>query len=131
MSIDFTPKAFGSKAADTAASKDQRPKAEFWINIGVPSGVQDDNGDDMFVSLPQGIPLDTQEHLKTNSSNNKYAAFQSARNDLLDQLIAHANTLQPGESTMVTLQVQVRRVKAEAEPIDPAMNPFSQAIKLF
>lgn len=127
MSIDFTPKAFGSKAADSTPAA-ARPKAEFWVNLGYESDVQDDEGNNMFISLPQGIPLDTQESLKTNSSNNKYAAFQSARNDLLDQLIAHAQQLKPGESCNVNLTVQVRRVKEEAAPIDPAANPFTKKL---
>lgn len=126
MSIDFTPKAFGSKPAAVPAA--DRPKAEFWLNIGYASDVLDDNGEAMFVSLPQGIPLDTQEHLKTNSSNNKYAAFQSSRNDLLEQLTAHAQTLAPGESCNVQLTVQVRRVKEEAAAIDPSVNPFTRKL---
>lgn len=127
MSIDFAPKKFGSAAV--AAPAADRPKAEYWLNIGYQSDVLDDNEQPMFVSLPQGIPLDTQEHLKTNSSNNKYAAFQSSRNDLVDQLVAHAQAnLQPGESTTVQLTVQIRRVKDEAAPINPAENPFSKKL---
>lgn len=128
MSIDFTPKKFGSNDSKAAPAAD-RPKAEYWLNIGYQSDVPDDNGDAMFVSLPQGIPLDTQEHLKTNSSNNKYAAFQSARNDLVDQLVAHAQaSLAPGESTTVQLTVQIRRVKEEAAPINPENNPFAKQL---
>lgn len=126
MSIDFAPKKFGAAAVATPAA--DRPKAEYWLNIGYQSDVLDDNEQPMFVSLPQGIPLDTQEHLKTNSSNNKYAAFQSARNDLMDQLIAHASNLQPGEATEITLTVQLRRVKDEVAPINPAENPFTKKL---
>jgi hypothetical protein len=129
MSIDFAPKAFGTKTADkmpTAAA--DRPKAEFWINLGYTSPVLDDDDKPMFVSLPQGIPLDTQEHLKTNSRNDRYAAFQSARNDLLDQLLEFAKDLKPGEDRIISLQVQLRRVSEEAAPIDPKNNPFATKI---
>ena len=33
MSIDFSPKKFGT--APTAAAQDERPKAEYWINLGL------------------------------------------------------------------------------------------------
>ena len=127
--IDFTPKTFGSKDVKPSASADERPKAEFWINLGYTSNVQDDEGKPMFVSLPQGIALDTQEHLKTNSRNDRYAAFQSARNDLFDQLLEHAKNLKTGEDTIIKLEVQLRRVNEEASPIDPANNPFTTQLK--
>lgn len=132
MAIDFnatTGKTFGQSAGNAPAG--DRHKAEFWINLGYTSEVEDVDGKPMFVSLPQGIPLDTQEHLKTNSRNDRFAAFQAARNDLLDQLLAHAQNLQPGEDTIINLQVQVRRVNQEQAPIDTERNPFKPAAKLF
>jgi len=126
MSIDFTPKTFGK--TETAAPAADRPKAEYWLNLGYASDVKDDEGNNLFISLPQGIPLDTQDHLKTNSRNTDFAQFQAARNDLLDQLIAHAQNLQPGESSVINLQVQLRRVNEEAAPIDPANNSFTKKL---
>lgn len=121
--IDFTPKAFGSK--DKAPAQDDRPKAEFWLNLGYNSDhIVEETGKPLFISLPQGIPLDTQEHLPTNMSNQQFAAMRSAQNDLLDQLTAHAQTLQPGEDCTIQLTVQLRRVKAPAEPINPENNPL-------
>lgn len=125
MSIDFIPKKFGSSTANAAPTGDDRPKAEFWINLGYESDViNEDTGKPIFISLPQGIPLDTQEHLPTNMSNAQFAAMRAAQNDLLDQLTAHAKHLQPGEDTFITLQVQVRRVKAPSAPINPDNNPL-------
>lgn len=123
MSIDFAPKKFGNNAP-TAAAKDDRPKAEFWINLGYESDHTNEDGKPLFISLPQGIPLDTQEHLPTNMSNVEFAALRSAQNDLLDQLTTHAQHLQPGEDCFITLQVQIRRVKAPAAPINPENNPL-------
>lgn len=126
--IDFAPKKFGS--ATTAAAKEDRPKAEFWINLGYESDhIVEETGKPLFFSLPQGIPLDTQEHLPTNMSNAQFAAMRSAQNDLLDQLTAHAQHLQPGEETFVTLTVQLRRVKAPAPPINPENNPLIKRIQ--
>lgn len=129
MSIDFTPAKFGSKAPQ-AAAQDDRPKAEFWINLGYESDhIVEETGKPLFISLPQGIALDTQEHLPTNMSNAQFAAMRAAQNDLLDQLVAHAGaTLQPGEETIITLQVQLRRVKAPAAPINPENNPLVKKI---
>ena len=121
--IDFQPKKFGAKATTETAAAD-RPKAEFWINLGYESDHHDEEGSPLFISLPQGIPLDTQEHLPTNMNNEMFAALRSAQNDLLDQLIAFAQDLQPGEAKNVQLTVQLRRVKAPAAPIDPANNPL-------
>ena len=123
MSIDFSPKKFGSTNAAPAAA--DRPKAEFWVNLGYESDhVNEETGKPLFISLPQGIPLHTQEHLPTNMSNAQFAAMRSAQNDLLDQLTAHAQHLAPGEETFITLQVQLRRVKAPAAPINPENNPL-------
>lgn len=128
MAIDFTPKKFGSQAP-AATTSDDRPKAEFWINLGYESDhVVEETGKPLFISLPNGIPLDTQEHLSTNMSNAQFAAMRSAQNDLLDQLTAHAQHLQPGEDCIITLQVQLRRVKAPAAPINPENNPLIKKI---
>lgn len=125
MSITFAPTQFGSKATgNNAPTPDDRPKAEFWINLGYESDHCNEQGKPLFISLPQGIPLDTQEHLPTNMSNVEFAALRSAQNNLLDQLNDHAKTLAPGEECFVTLQVQIRRVKAPSAPINPENNPL-------
>ena len=109
-------------------SNTDRPKSRFWINIGYDSGVLDEyTGNNKFVSLPAGIPLDGQERVNTNSRNAEFAAFQSARNDLLAQIMAVAENLQPGEEKLLQLQVQLRRVNDEAEEIPATENAFSQA----
>jgi hypothetical protein len=125
--IDFT-KTFSAASAPKAAA--DKPKAQFWINLGYESDVIDEDGTPRFISLPQGIPLDTQDHLPTNSRNNEFAAFQSSRNDLLDQIQAHAAKLAAGESCILNLQIQLRRVNDEAAPIDNGANPFIKKLSL-
>lgn len=120
--LSFAPKQFGLETNNKPVS--DKPKAEFWINLGYTSEVMDDQGQPYFISLPQGIPLDTQEELPTNSRNDKYAAFNAGRNDLQSQLMEHVKNLAPGEATMVTMEIQIRRVNAPVEPIDPANNPM-------
>lgn len=127
--IDFT-KTFSANNAAKAVAASDKPKAQFWLNIGYDSGVVDEDGTSRFISLPLGIPLDTQDHLPTNSRNNEFAAFQSARNDLLDQILAHAAKLTPGEGCILNLQIQLRRVNDEAAPIDNGVNPFVKQLSL-
>jgi hypothetical protein len=137
MAIDMqiTKKTFGARSAAATAPKNERPKAQFWLNFGylTPAGVEGE--DDRFVSLPMGIPLDTMEKLSTKSSNADFAQFQAARNDLLDQIIEAASVLEPGQDYVIAadggLAVQVRRVSEEAAapPVD-ATNRYARP-KLF
>jgi hypothetical protein len=134
MAIDFT-KTFGNttasnKSSAPAAGNSDKPKARFWINLGYDSGVLDDEGNSRFVSLPVGIPLDTQERLPTTSRNKEYASFQAARNDLLDQLMELANSLQPGEEQILKLEVQLRRVNDEQPEASATDNKFVRKIAL-
>ena len=126
--IDFT-KTFAAASAPKAAS--DKPKAQFWLNIGYDSGVVDDDGTSRFISLPQGIPLDTQEHVAVKGKNQEWKAFQAARNGLLDQIMAAAQSLEPGEDKILNLQIQLRRVNADTEEtVDASTNPFAVQLKL-
>ena len=128
MSLNFEH-TFGKPQA-TNSSKDDRPKAQFWLNIGYPVTVKTESGEEQrFVSLPTGIPLDTQEALPTNSRNAEFAAFQAARNNLHDQFMAVAAKLQPGEDKIIGLgdsglAIQIRRVNEESAPVSTEHNPF-------
>ena len=132
MSLNFEH-TFGKPQA-TNSSKDDRPKAQFWLNIGYPVTVKTEAGEEQrFVSLPTGIPLDTQEALATNSRNAEFAAFQAARNNLHDQFMAVAAKLQPGEDKIIGLgdsglAIQIRRVNEESAPVSTEQNPFVAAL---
>lgn len=129
-----SPAAFGTTFGAKSQPKNQtedRPKAKFWMNIGVPADVVlEDEDEARFISLPVGIPLDTQERLPTNSRNDTFSAFQSARNNLLDQIMAFAENLAPGEEAIMPLQVQLRRVSEEQAPIAPENNAFAVKLNL-
>lgn len=134
MSIDFNT-TFGQKGKTETAKGDERAKAQFWLNFGYDSGVPDDNGKNRFISLPQGIPLDTMELLPTNSRNADFRAFQSARNDLMGQILDVAKTLEPGEEKIIALSdnglaVQLRRVNEEQAEIPAGDNQFSRKLAL-
>lgn len=119
-----SPTVFGQKNNAAVAPAD-RPKADLWINLGYESThLNEETGKPYFISLPQGIPLDTQELADTNVRSPELAAIRNGQNDLHAQLMEHCKNLQPGEEMFVTLQVQVRRRKADVAPIDPANNPL-------
>lgn len=118
MSIKTFGQTFGSNKSNSAAGNGaERPKAKFWLNVGYRANAGEE--DEKFISLPTGIPLDTQEHLPTNSSNADFRAMRCAQNDLLDQLMQFAESLEPGAEGVIQLEVQLRRVK-EAEADIPA-----------
>ncbi|MFA7188517.1 MAG: hypothetical protein WC117_00345 [Sphaerochaetaceae bacterium] len=125
--VDFT-KTFGAKPV---AAKEALPKAEYWLNIGYGVDVQTEAGQEhRFVSLPMGIPLDTQTELSTKSSNAQFAQFQAARNDLHAQIMAVAETLKPGEDRILKLEIQLRRVNEDVAEATTENNAFARVLAL-
>lgn len=135
--VDFN-KTFGTGSKNVASSgnTDERPKAQYWLNLGysVPVTGTDEAGaevtENRFVSLPVGIPLDTMERIDVKSSNQGFAAFQSARNDLLDQIMSAAEQLAPGEAKTLKLEIELRRVAGPREAIKNDENPFVMKLEL-
>jgi hypothetical protein len=103
----------------------KREASKFWLNVGYMAGEGENT---KFVSLPLGIPMDDVKLLKTTSSNEDYAHFQAARNDLYAQLMAEAEKLEPGASIVFTMEVQLRRVNDEIEAA-PAANANANPYK--
>lgn len=127
MSIDFT-KALPRTAA--AKPAEERTKAKYWLNIGYNAETgEGDQATETFVALPVGIPLDMQDKISVRSSNAEFAALQTARNELLEQLIEYAGTLEPGGERILSLSIQLRRVKEDPAPIASKDNPFSAKLK--
>lgn len=111
-------------SANQRNTEDREP-AQFWINVGYETDVPEDDGSgNRFVSLGLGIPLDQIKELDTRSKNEMYSMFQTARNELRNELLEAAEALQPGEATIVTLQVQLRRVDDTTQPVHSGVNPF-------
>lgn len=112
-------------------TKEERPKSKFWLNIGynVKNGSEDKKSD-VFVSLNYGIPLDSVEKLKISGSNKHYQSLLGARNTLLEDLLATAQQMQPGETILIGgddnggLAIQLRHVNDEAAEINPDDNPL-------
>ena len=113
-------------------------KSQFWLNIGyvldvtrIDEATGKEFTEQLFISLPKGVALDTQEHLSTNSRNEDFANLNGAKNSLLDQLKALAETLAPGETKIMNLQVELRRVNEEnTTATKPEHNPFIKKLDL-
>lgn len=132
MAINDFQKTFGEQAGKNN-SRDPKdlPKATLWINVGYDSGVKDEEtGHNKFVSLPLGIPVDTQERLKTNMRNSEYGRLNAARNNLMDQILEKAKSLAPGEEMLLNLQVQLRRVNDDAADAGTENNELVRKLDL-
>lgn len=126
--IDFG-RPFGAAGNTTQTNNNaDQPKAELWLNIGYTAEGAGKDGEDMFVSLPVGIPLDTQKPVNAASKNEAYSMFQQARNSLLEQIQKFAESLEPGEAATLQLEVQVRRVEGERAPVQSDNNPFMKQL---
>ena len=126
-----------ANAGDNGATVD-RPKAQLWLNVGYSVEVPalDANGhpsgemEERFVSLPVGIPLDDMKQVKITGGKSFINDQKIAQNDLLEQLLASVQDLPPGETRMVNLQLQVRRVQdAVVHTADAATNMFVRKIQ--
>ena len=78
--------------------------SEFWANVGFTAGNED--GTSTFIKLPVGIPLDNLESKKLGGS----PRYQAAVLALIKSVQDKAKALEPGEATIVNLQVEIRRV---------------------
>lgn len=126
--LDFE-KTFGASSANTASAKDELPKALVWMNIGYTVEVTNSDGskEEKFISLPVGIPVDTQEALPITSRSEDYNLFQDARNKLLAAVQKKASELTPGEQFMIeNLEIQLRRVADPVTAPDASVaNPYA------
>lgn len=120
---------FGRRAATNNQGQENREPAQFWLNVGY----RTESELYPFVSLAQGIPLDTITALSITGRNEGFREFQAARNDLHAQIMSLAKALQPGEDRIWEcengLAIQIRRVDAVVEAPQPENNQFTR--KLF
>lgn len=110
----------------SGASQSERPKAKFWMNIGYCTN----DPKYPFVSLSNGIPLDPSDLHEIRGSA-EYANFLSAQNQLLKDVMAQAETLEPGqdmifESADMPLAIQLRHVRDQQTEVAPDQNPLAR-----
>lgn len=111
--------ALGGKPA--SRSNEPRPQAEFFINVGVPitRTVERDGEmveEEILLSLPFGLPLDTMNELVIRGNNEQWNADAAARNELLKALVKMGEGLDAGTGKMLPkLAVQLYRRKDQVE----------------
>ena len=100
-------------------SKDEQKKAQVWANIGYIAEGAGAEGEDVFVSLPFGLAIDTMTPMARRGKQ-EWLNRVDASNNLLEQLIEAGMSLQPGEhrflNTEGPLVIQLLRVGEAAEP---------------
>lgn len=115
---------FGKNApkASTATVVEEKVKSQLWVNVGYSIEVE---GEQVFVSIPMGIPVDSIKELPTNTRNAEFNMLNQARNQLLADIASASEDLEPGESHVLELEVQLRRIDKEADPLPAgSSNPF-------
>lgn len=119
-------------AVNVSENKDDRPKAQVWLNIGATIQLTNPSTgevEDVFLALPQGIPLDTMEPMEVRGTNKNWANMVQAKNWVLEELKKMAEGIEPGgEQILEGLQIQVKRVGKAAVP-DEGENPVLAAMQ--
>jgi hypothetical protein len=134
----FFARTFGQNADNLngASAQPEREPATIWMNIGYLVETGNEEQPTMFVSLPTGIAIDTMKPIEIKSRNQQFAAFQSARNDLLEQVKAAGAELKPGEERIIggengSLAIQLRHVNDPVvAPAADETNPFAKKLTL-
>lgn len=103
--------------AGAEGAKPKAPQAQVYLNFGYIIEVEDAEGQphEDFISLPFGLPLDTMNQSQMTGQNVDYANKLAARNNLLADLLAHAETFEPGQAEYLIVDeatgmaVEIRR----------------------
>ena len=107
--------AFISNSRRTATADNERVNAKVWLNIGFVSDFKDENGKNVFISLPKGIALDTMPDVKVGNKDSDYNSILSTKNELKAMLLKAAESMAPGERQVINLSVELYKV---AEPVE-------------
>lgn len=122
MALSFTSNPLAQNNAPKAGAQQQQqdaPKAEVYLNVGVTISLPNAEGveEELFVSLPFGLALDTMNEAQMRGSSADYHQLVQAKNQLLAALQKQAETLESGQEEPVPyLEVRARRTGAVAEP---------------
>ena len=115
-------------AAPAAGANADRPKAEIYLNVGIPMELPNPETGEMettFISLPFGLAADTMSKASMSARNTNWNNIAQAKNWLLETLVDMGKTqLKKGEAQVIDgIQVEIRRVGEAVEP-EAGENPF-------
>lgn len=101
-------------AAQNTAAATERKSSKVWLNVGVVIPGAGEDGADLFVSLPVGLPMDDMKPIVIRGSNQNSINLKQVKNMLLDELQKLGADMSPGRRQAVPqLSVEIYRV---AEP---------------
>lgn len=99
-----------SGSANGTAQQDRKP-SQIWLNVGVTLPGVGEDGTDLFVSLPVGLPLDDMKPIVIRGTNQNSINLKQVKNMLLDELQKLGAAMSPGQRQSVPqLSVEVYRV---------------------
>ena len=110
---------FINNSRKTVTADNERVNAKVWLNIGFISEYKDENGKNIFISLPKGIALDTMPDVKVGNKDSDYNSILQTKNDLKAMLLKAAESMAPGERQVINLSVELYKV---SEPVERADN---------
>jgi len=122
---NIMPMKFGQRMGMSQAPEVEA-KAEIWLNIGYETG----DPEYPLITLPFGIPIDTQGESPLRGQNPKFLAFTKRKNELLKQIQAAGAKLAPGEEAIIggtegglVLQLRRRATDSADLPVDEDLLP--------
>lgn len=95
--------------------REEREPSLYWANIGYTADTTDTQTGELtttFVSLRNGVALDSIVDFDLTKTNDKMAPLRDGQNKLRAMFMEVAESLKPGEAQIVNVQVEVRRIKA-------------------
>jgi len=116
--------------AGAKAKAEPKEKSQVWLNVGMNLPMQNPDGttENVFISLPFGLALDTMTKGEAKGNNKDYAHLVAAKNWLLEQLQTAGNKLEAGQSQTITgLELQMRRV-SEGAVVETGDNRYLAAM---
>lgn len=130
--IDLVRAEQAATTASTAkadSAKPERAKTQFWANVGMNLEGANEDGSDLFISLPLGIPLDDLKPQKVTGNNTKWRNLVEAKNQLLAVILKEAGKLEPGQRISIPgFTVEIARVGEAVEPTSDGDNPLLAAM---
>lgn len=117
---------FGGKS-----SKEDFVPSLTWVNVGYYTTVTNDEGieEEVFVSLPVGIPMDSVKTLPTDTRSNFLNELNQAKNDLTKQLKAVFDEMESGSSKKTTaLSIQLFKAEERLDRPETETNRFTKKI---
>ena len=118
-----TKPAAAAQAAAPATT--ERKSSQVWLNVGVTIPGAGEDGADLFVSLPVGLPMDDMKPIVIRGSNQNSINLKQVKNMLLDELQKLGAAMSPGQRQAVPqLSVEVYRVAQPDQTGNAANNPL-------